>query len=181
MQRILHGLGLGNSAYLEVVSPEETDTRFLSDSKSLFSSRCIKHASPEVIRICLGRYRVRSLQSSGNHVSIFGSIVVHRLRSLAAAQNVWMILVDIKYPGVPRTQLVAVHEKSMVMSSAVCVKLFCNDTFASQVRKKVDNSPWIETVGLSVSEESIFSGKAKSHVIDTKESRRVVFNIIHNS
>lgn len=172
MQRILHGLSLCNSAYLEKVSPEETDTRFLSCSKSLLSSTRIEYASPEVIRICLGRFLVRSLQSSGNHVSILGSIVVHSVRSLDAAQNVWMIAIDVKCSGVPRSKFGRVHEKSMVMSSAVCVKLFRNDTFASQSRKNCVNSPWIETVGLRIREEAIFGLETKGHVTGSRKFKR---------
>jgi len=44
-----------------------------------------------------------------------------------------MMAVDIKYSGVPALEFPSEHEKSMVMSSAVVVKLSRNDTFGSQV------------------------------------------------
>lgn len=169
MQRILQGLCLCNSAYLEKISSEETDTRFLSCAKSLVSSLRIEDASPELISRVRGRRLVRgSLQSTGNHVSILGSIVEHLVRTLAAAQNVWMMAIDVKRSGVPCSKLGRVHEKSMVMSSAVCVKLFANDTLASQFRKNIDNSEWIETLGLTVGEESLFCLEAKGHVLGPK-------------
>jgi len=63
-----------------------------------------------------------------------------------------MMAVDVKYSGVPALELPSEHEKSMVVSSAVCVKLFANDTLGSQFRKNIDNSEWIKTEGLRVRE-----------------------------